>query len=377
MKIAFDAKRITHNATGLGNYSRFVVNGLASFFPENNYLLYSPSPGSEALRQQVSNSSTIKFLYPSYPHHKKLKFLWRSFWISKELQRQKVDLFHGLSNELPLNIKSSGIPSVVTIHDLIFLRYPRFYKPLDRAIYTFKFKKACEDATRIVAVSQSTKNDIVKFFGIEESKIKVLYQGCNKVFGRSVTQADKDRVAAKYQLSTPFVLYVGSVERRKNLMVIAKAMKKVDKEVTLVAIGKETPYADEVKEFIKSNSLEKRVKMLNNVSFEDLPIFYSLASVFVYPSLFEGFGIPVLEALSAGIPVIAATGSCLEEAGGSNSLYINPDDHNQLGAYINEILHDSRIANEMVVKGKEHLKKFEPSILSSQMIDFYREVVGV
>ncbi len=374
MRIAFDAKRITHNATGLGNYSRFVVNGLSRYFPENDYLLFSPSQGHDYLRQQIDSSPSVQYYFPQRFHHQKLRSLWRSYWVSKSFRERGIDLFHGLSNELPLNIRSSRVSSIVTIHDLIFLRYPEFYKPIDRAIYKYKFKKACTDATHVVAVSESTKRDIVNFFGIDENKISVIYQGCNPVFGLPVSDESRSRVIQKYALDEPFILYVGSIESRKNLLVAVKAMKHLQMGIKLVAIGRETAYTNSVREYIHTNDLSSRVSILNNVPFEDLPVFYQMAKVFVYPSLFEGFGIPLLEALSAKVPVIGATGSCLEEAGGPGSLYFNPSDAEQLSSYITQILNDNELAAKMISDGLTHLKKFQPEVLSSQMMALYREI---
>ena len=374
MRIAFDAKRITHNATGLGNYSRFVVNGLSRYFPENDYLLFSPSQGHNHLRQQIESSPSVHYHLPEMFHHRKLRSFWRSYWVSKTLQERGIDLFHGLSNELPLNIRSSKVPSIVTIHDLIFLRYPEFYKPIDRAIYKYKFKKACTDATHVVAVSESTKRDIISFFGIDERKISVVYQGCNPVFGIPASEESRMRVIQKYALDEPFILYVGSIESRKNLLVAVKAMKRLQSGIRLVAIGRETAYTKSVRTYIHANGLSNKVSILNNVPFEDLPIFYQMAKVVVYPSLFEGFGIPLLEALSARVPVIGATGSCLEEAGGPGSLYFNPSNADQLSSYITQILNDSELAGRMVSDGLVHLQKFQPETLSSQMMSLYREI---
>lgn len=143
MKIAFDAKRITHNATGLGNYSRFVVNSLSASFPEHTYQLYTPGKGKEALRKRIEERPNVSFHYPEGRFDKLFPSLWRTSGLTATLRKERVDLFHGLSNEIPMNLKQNGIPAVVTIHDLIFLRYPQLYKPIDRSIYTYKFKQAC------------------------------------------------------------------------------------------------------------------------------------------------------------------------------------------------------------------------------------------
>ena len=183
-----------------------------------------------------------------------------------------------------MGIHRTGIRSVVTIHDLIFLRYPQYYHRLDRIIYNRKFNYACRKADRIVAVSECTKRDIVKFYGISPEKIDVVYQGCDPVFARPVSKKEKDRVRAAYGLPERFILSVGTIEERKNLLLAVKAVEKLD-DVHLVAIGKSTDYAKKVQDYVEAHGLENRVHIIHNLKFGDLPILYHLASLFVYLSL--------------------------------------------------------------------------------------------
>ena len=375
MKIAFDAKRITHNATGLGNYGRFVVNSLNKFHPENNYNLYSPKPGNAACRSQINSPGNLKFMYPSGNIYSSFPLLWRSYYLTQRLLRDKVDLFHGLSNELPICIEKSGIPSVVTIHDLIFNRHPEYYKFLDRKIYNFKFKRACLHANRIIAVSETTKKEIIAAYKIPESKIEVIYQGCHPTFGTRIDQQTRNNVMNSFNIARPYILYVGSIEARKNLLLIVKAMKHLNADITLVAVGKRTPYTEVVEAFIKENQLQNRVKILHNVSSAELPALFQSASVFVYPSFFEGFGIPILEALTSGIPVIAATGSCLEEAGGNDSLYVDPNNHIQFASYINQVISNRQLAYNMIEKGKVYAQRFSPEQSARQLMSLYNQVI--
>ena len=255
MKIAFDAKRITHNATGLGNYSRFVVNSLSTSFPEHIYQLYTPGKGKEALRKRIEERPSVSFHYPEGRFDKLFPSLWRTSGLTATLRKEHVDLFHGLSNEIPMNLKQNGIPAVVTIHDLIFLRYPQLYKPIDRSIYTYKFKQACLRSDKIIAISRQTMRDIRDFFHIPESKIEVVYQGCDPIFGQAVQEDVKSSVREKYQINGPYILYVGSIEERKNLLLLVKALKALKEDISVIAIGKHTPYTDTVETYIRENNL--------------------------------------------------------------------------------------------------------------------------
>ena len=261
MNIGFDAKRVTHNTTGLGNYSRFLVKILSTYYPENSYFLYTPSRGclspENLLKQNVSLN------YPRHFFHKTLKSLWRSKYIVKDLQQDNISLFHGLSNELPIGIEKSGIPSIVTIHDLIFIRYPDFYKPIDRKIYYKKFKEACERSDKIIAVSEMTKKDIISLFAIPENKIKVIYQGGNPLFREKVTEENLISFRKKYDLPKEFILNVGSIESRKNALLIVKALKKMNSRVPLIILGRRTAYAETIDQYINENDLSDRVRILS------------------------------------------------------------------------------------------------------------------
>lgn len=371
MRIAFDAKRITHNRTGLGNYSRFVVNGLSANYPENQYMLYTPGLRQSALWEQIVPRPNVSFQYPETTIAKMCPSLWRSRTIVQDLKKDRIDLFHGLSNELPHTLKGSGIPSIVTIHDLIFMRYPQYYQRIDRAIYTYKFKKACQIANRIVAISEMTSRDIQSFFHIPEEKIEIVYQGCNPIFSQPVAEAAGQAIRDKYNIHSPYILYVGSIEPRKNLMLLVKALKEVKDDIMLIAIGKHTPYADQIAAYLQENNMSGRVRLLSNILFEELPVFYHLAELFVYPSFFEGFGIPLLEALNANVPAIGATGSCLEEAGGPHSLYTNPKDPHELAGLIRSVLHDTSLADTMRREGKLYAEQFTRERLSAQMMQLY------
>ena len=370
MIIGFDAKRANANFTGLGNYSRFMVETMATYGNEHKYLMYIPKKCKNALYDSLLKHKNVASIQPRSFLMKRCKALWRTFFIKRGLLQDGVQLYHGLSNELPVGIHRTGIRSVVTIHDLIFLRYPQYYHWLDRIIYNYKFRYACRKADRIVAVSECTKHDIVKFYGISPDKIDVVYQGCDPVFAQPVSAEAKARVREAYHLPDQFILSVGTIEERKNLLLAVKAVEQLG-DVHLVAVGKSTAYADKVKEYIEAHGLSDRIHIIHNLKFGDLPVLYHMAEAFVYPSRFEGFGIPIVEALSAGVPVIAATGSCLEEAGGPRSLYVGPDDVAGMAAAMKRVLGDADLRREMIEAGKAYVVRFDPKRLADEMNAVY------
>ena len=179
MRIGFDAKRAFHNLSGLGNYSRNVINQLAELYSDNEYFLYNPKEGIKIYGFPPERAVIRR---PGNYFHKILPFLWRSWNLPKIIEDDRLDIFHGLSNELPFRIHKSSVRKVVSIHDLIFMVYPDLYKSADRLIYRKKFSYSAKTADIIIAVSEFTKKDIVKYFEIEPSRIEVIYQDCAPVF---------------------------------------------------------------------------------------------------------------------------------------------------------------------------------------------------
>lgn len=368
LTIGYEAKRVFHNQTGLGNYSRDLVRILNRFFPENEYLLYNPKPAKKQLF--TIESETISEKRPTGWFNRKFYNIWRQRTIVSDLKKDGVQLFHGLSGELPSGLQQAGIKSTVTIHDLIFMRYPQFYSFFDRKIHFYKFKKAAKNADRVIAISEQTKRDIVQYLNIPESKIEVIYQGCQNVFKETFTDQEKKAVTAKYNLPEQFVLNVGTVEIRKNVLEVVKAIRNIDTH--LIIIGGETPYTQTVKQYIQEHQMENKVSFLKGLSSRELAIVYQLATVFIYPSLFEGFGIPIIEALYSKTPVITSDSGVFPEAGGPDSVYINPTDSAAIQAKIELLLHDSNLRDEITEKGYMFVQKFNDDVIANNIMTLYK-----
>ncbi|MBY0245470.1 MAG: glycosyltransferase family 4 protein [Sphingobacteriaceae bacterium] len=370
MKIGYDGKRAANNLTGLGNYSRGLIEQLAQSFPNNEYLVYSPKVKKNPKIDAFFSIHSIFLKLPS-----NFTFLWRSFAILKDLAKDEVKIFHGLSHEIPFHIQYTPIKTVVTIHDLIFLRHPNYYKLIDRLIYKYKSKYACIHADKIIAISEKTKQDIVELYKIEPNKIEVIYQSCDDSFKQKLTLEIKLTVAKKYNLPQKYILYVGTIEPRKNLLTLIKSLPNIDEDYKLVVVGKETPYLKLVNAEIEKLGLKNRVHFFKNLPFVDLPAVYQNANIFCLPSLYEGFGIPIIEALFSGVPVVAAKGSCLEEAGGNDSLYVSAKDEIELAKAINEIILNPNQRLKMIEKGFEYVEKFDNTKISTQIMNLYENVI--
>ena len=382
--IGYDAKRIVRNGTGLGSYGRTLVNDIArcaeSTDPALQLRLYAPDEGWEDLRNQIINHQNVTFCYPSHsvlPFH---KAAWRTKGIVKDLLHDGVRLYHGLSGELPIGIRKSGIKSVVTIHDLIFLRHPEFYNWLDTKIYAWKFRQTIREADHIIAVSECTKRDIIELGQVDESRISVIYQSCAPRFSApNHGDCPRDSSEAKIMGTVPviprYILSVGSIEARKNILLAVKALPYLPEDISLVIVGRHTKYSDQVTDYIKANHLDHRVRILHGVSDEELPALYAGAEAFVYPSVYEGFGIPIIEAISCGLPVVACTGSCLEEAGGPDSLYVAPDDAEGMANAIRQSLRGAEGREQRIRRSREYIRRFEGQDVASQVIDLYQSLI--
>ena len=373
LRLGFDAKRLFNNYTGLGNYSRTLVANLAHHFPDNEYLLYSPS-----VRE---NKETLAFLQgsPFQVHQSKQKpsALWRSFSIKKDLLAHQVQLYHGLSHEIPFGLQRTGIKSIVTIHDLIFKHYPRQYSLPDRMIYDYKFRYACQHADKIIAISASTKADIIKFYNIDAEKIEVIYQTCDDRFQQEWEQGALEELRRRLQLPSEFMLSVGSIIERKNLLGVVQAYEQLpsDLRLPLVVVGKGMAYKKKVQEYLSQKKQGHLVKFVDS-SAEDLPGIYQLAALFIYPSFYEGFGIPVLESIFSKTPVITSNVSSLPEAGGPHSCQVDPNDPEQIAQGIQDILTNEDLRKKMIQKSFEYAQRLTGGKLSTRLLNLYRKVIA-
>jgi glycosyltransferase involved in cell wall biosynthesis len=382
MNIGFDAKRAYHNGTGLGHYSRTLIRSLAGYFPQHEYFLFNPKP-SELFKLNEKNSHEV---LPSGLLHKTLSSVWRSTWIKNDLERLGIDIYHGLSNEIPLDLHTTDIRSVVTIHDVIFERFPKQYSKIDVEIYKRKFKYACDHADKVIAISEQTKKDIMEFYKTPEEKITVCYQSCNPAFAEKVSEKIKQQIKEKYSLPDQYFLYVGSIIERKNLLGICKAIYLLRNElkIPLVIIGDGTKYKQQVKDFIRQNGLEKQMIFLSEnplakvsssfLKAEDFPAIYQSAIAMIYPSFFEGFGIPVLEALWSRLPVITSSVSCLPEAGGDGAYYVDPNSSEEIAEGMKTIFADGSFTEALKEKGWQHAQNFTQQKCAANVMKVYESL---
>lgn len=366
MNIGFDAKRLFNNTTGLGNYSRTLVRNLSQFYPQHRYHLFTPT---------INPSKFNLDGFQVHTNQKGINAFWRSWSMSKDWDQNDLQIYHGLSNELPFSNKGKT-KTIVSIHDLIFEVLPKTYQWSDRQIYRQKVKNSCQYADQILAISEHTKKDIIKFYGIESAKINVIYQAVEDSYYQEITDS-------KYNLSVPnlpdnYILSVGTFQERKNQLSILKAWRSLpkDHQIPIVLIGNGNTYEKMLQEYASTYQIP--LYCLTNITqTAQLQSIYRGASVFVFPSHYEGFGLPIVEALLSGVPVVCSETSAMPEAAGDTSILVNPLEAEEIAIGISAILNDSNRRDKMIEEGKAYaLKTFNRKALSGQLMSLYEGLIA-
>lgn len=332
MRIGFDAKRLFENKTGLGTYSRNLVNALIEEYPENEYYLYTPDKPSEKHIRNYLDTSNVKIRHPE----KINKNYWRTRGILKDLAKDEIEIYHGLSNELPFGIHNTTIKTVVTIHDLLFKQFPQDYTLVDRMIYDWKSKYACSNADRVIAISLATKKSIRAYYNTPESQISTIYQEIDPIFRKKLTKEDQTKRLKDLRISEDFILFVGNDSKRKNLVTVLKALSLLDKNLVMV-LNRGT-LNKECSDLIRSLGIKDQIRILTDVSKNQLQALYTKSKCLAYPSLGEGWGLPVEEAIACNTYAIVPNYPPFNEHHSNKKFLLNnPNNAKELAERIESI----------------------------------------
>lgn len=355
LRVGFDAVRALGNSTGLGNYSRRVLAGLRAADPALDLVLYSPPPRWKAWG---------------------LRSYWRSFRLGRQAAQDRVELYHGLSHEIPRDLPRTGIPSVVSFLDLLWVRFPGLFRRPDRASYEWRYRWSAEHAGAIVAVSQQTRRDLLAYYGVDPARVTVIPPPADPRYFATVPEPARREVLAELRLPERLLLCVGTLEPRKNQRTAIAALAELDPKLTpaLVLVGQDRGSAAELTRLAERAGVADRVHIRTAVPDGALPALMQSATVFLYPSLFEGFGLPIVEALSAGVPVITSEGGCFPEAGGPDTIYVPATDAVALASQIRRVLDDPALAAGMREKGRDFARRFDSGALAARMLHLYQAV---
>ncbi|HEC88422.1 MAG TPA: glycosyltransferase family 1 protein [Thermoplasmata archaeon] len=370
MNIGIISDRLNRPLTGVGNYLLNLIENMKT--KEDIYLIsYEKNPFYKDFKEVIMKNP-LPFL-KGKPHI----YFWHIYMQYKlpHMKEIKLDILHSPENST-LFRKFKNIKKVVTVHDMILYIFGEIKNIIDFARYRFLMPRVLKTADRIIAVSNNTKRDLISYLGISEEKIEVIYEGVSKQY----KPLDKNEVKIfkkKYHLEEPFILYVGSFLPHKNIPALIKAFYKLKNQYQiknkLVLCGKKEKLTYILK-LIKRLNLQKDIIFTRYIPTRELPYLYNAADLFVYPSLYEGFGLPPLEAMACGTPVITSNTSSLPEVVGDAGIMIDPHDVDELTKTIYEVLTDEKLRKELSNKGLKRVKKFSWEKTAKETLKVYEEV---
>lgn len=374
MRIGFDLRPFLKEETGVGVYLKELLFQLAKIDKSNEYFLFSSSMKDRFGSDKVPPFAKKKMVDFRFPV-KSVNFMWyRWGWPNLDIFfRTKLDLTH---SPTPLMLPTRG-KKIVTVHDLFFLDFPEMAGKDAGEIFSRGIHKSLQQADGIVAVSQYTAKQIMEKFGLDKEKIRVIHHGIDLKEWETIEQKSLERTKDSLALPSDFLLFVGAHEPRKNLPRLLKALRIVHdrhQKIPLVLVGRRGRDSAEIENGIRELALGSWVKTLGYVNDSELRNIYRLASVFVFPSLEEGFGIPLLEAMVCGLPIVASRSSALPEIAQDAAVYTDPHDPEDLADKIIRVLKDKRLKEKIVSAGKNRVRFFSWERAASETLTFYQDV---
>jgi len=369
MRVAIDARKL--HDFGIGTYIRNLLRQLARIDCDTEYVLLCQQPDLEVGTQLGPNFRTVLEPSPNYSLREQIRVPW-------VLRRERPDVYHAPHYVLPAGVRCR---SVVTIHDCIHLMFPQ-YLP-NKAAYAYARASMWAAARRsdcILTVSDASKRDILHFFNVPPEKIEVVYNAIDDHFWDEPRAEDVDRVRERYQLDHPFVLYVGNIKPHKNLVRLIEAFAELRRggfgELKLLIIGDEISKLPALRRAVHRHKLHKHVRFLGYLSDETLAVLYRLASVFVFPSLYEGFGLPPLEAMASGTPVVTSNVSSLPEVAGDAAVLVDPYDIDSIVDGLRRVLSDPALAADLRRRGLTRAREFSWARSVAKTRQVYEMIAG-
>ncbi len=369
MRIAIDARKLRD--FGIGTYIRNLLRHLARLDATTEFVVLCREQDSAFVTELGENFRAVT--EPSRPYS-----LREQFAIPLELRRAGVNLFHAPHYVLP---PMTPCRSVVTIHDCIHLRFPQYLPSrLGYAYARSSLWVAAHRSARVLTVSEASKRDILEYFRVPESKVTVIYNAIDERFHEEPPADEVMRVQERYQLTDPFILYAGNIKPHKNLERLIEAFHMVRRgeleHIKLLIIGDEISKYATLRRAVHRYKLHKHVRFFGFVPDATLAILYRLARVFVFPSLYEGFGLPPLEAMASGTPVITSNLSSLPEVVGDAAMLIDPYQPDAIAGAMRRVLQDERLRDDMRERGLARVREFSWARSVKQVREIYDEVLA-
>ncbi len=370
MKIGWNVSVLKKQLSGVGNYIEKILKQVKKLGLSNKIVLF----GSNNNYNYKSLNFENLILYNKIISKKKLlRVIWEQIFLPLKLRQLDVDILHCPAHVIPIFSKQK---SILTIHDLAFKLFPKTFKWQNRIYLNFIVPLSIKRADKIIAVSNNTKNDIVKEYNVNPNKINVIYNGLDEKFKILKEDTVINKLKAKYELPQNFILYLGTLEPRKNLKNLIKAFDNLEEsnKKLVIAGGKGWLYKD-IFSLVREKKLENDIIFTGYVDKEDIVPLYNAATLFVYPSLYEGFGLPPLEAMACGTPVITSNVSSLPEVVGDAAITVDPKNINELSEAISNVLSNEDLQNEIIQRGIERAKLFTWENAAIETVKVYEEVL--
>ena len=376
MRIGLDLRPFLKEETGIGVYYRNLLFSLAKIDLENEYFLFSSSLKDRFSLNKIPAFAKMNFRDFHYPVEV-INFCWHRLLFPPldSIFKQSLDLTH---SPTPLILPTRG-KKIISVHDLFFVNFPELTDKDTRKNFPKRISASIQKADGVIAVSRFVKDQLLNRFIIDEEKVKVIYHGTDPDFYPEVPASRLDRVIKKYALPLDFLLFVGAIEPRKNLTSLIRALKivhKKHKKILLVIAGRKGSDYPKVQALIKKNQLEDWVKTLDYLPREEVRCLYSLASLFVFPSLCEGFGLPLLEAMAGRLPLVVSGVSALPEIADDAALYFDPNSPESIAGRIVEALQDKSLQKKLIARGVERSKDFDWEKTAVNTLSFYQTIAG-
>lgn len=374
MRIGFDLRPFLREETGVGIYLKNLLFALAGIDQKNEYFLFSASWKNRFPGHKIPPFSKLR-LYDSRIPVRALNFFWRR-WAWPRLDQffgQRLDLTHSAT---PLLLPANG-KKIVTVHDLFFMEVPEDAGREAGKVFFRQTAEALRRADGIITFAQFTRDEIIARFDIDQDKLKVIPHGLDEQFWEEASAPELEKARKKHGLSSSFLLFVGAQEPRKNLKRLLEALKIVHlhgKKIPLVLVGPKGGDSKTIQSQAEKLGLTPWIKMLGYFPQEELKTIYRLATVFIFPSLCEGFGIPLLEAMASGVPVAASFSSAIPEVCGDAALYFRPEDPKSIAEKIICLLEDSQAREGFREKGKKRARNFSWAKSAAETLRFYQQV---
>ncbi len=374
MRIGFDIRPFLKEETGVGVYFRNLLSSLSRIDHSNDYFLFSSSLKDRLPQNKIPPFTKGTFRDFRFPV-KTVNFFWYKFgWPRIEtFFRTSLDLTH---SPTPL-VTPTGGKKIVTVHDLFFMDFPQMTRGETKRDFVNRIHSSLFQADGVIAVSQFTKNQLIERFALPEVKVKVIYHGLDQKFRTEILPEEAERMRRRFSLPPAFILFVGAIEPRKNLLNLAEALQIIhDKEerIPLMIVGQKGLDYKRLQRKIKALGLESWVKMVGYLPDDDVQAFYRSASVFVFPSLCEGFGLPLIEAMASGLPVVASGTSAIPEVAKDAALYFRPEEPEDMAEKIMRALRDEDLRKKLREEGKKRSSEFQWRTTASETLNFYTEI---